>query len=231
MRTKRSLAVPVCIASMVCSVAAGQGNRRERLETSNLTLKIQPEKEDSTNFTIWRWPVAGSDIESLVPPDARNRWFGFEWKGPWSMVLDGFCVVGQDGTQVTIGVFDEVRGVPVGASAVASKGYKTNWSDCRPSPSVSAAVSTTASLKLGTTDGKLVRLFGEPESRSGDSLVWRWPWRCGHELDYEGEEYRVKSGRLSVHLDRDKKVVYFEVSGADEVQPEYVGPRQFPPPG
>jgi hypothetical protein len=220
MREKSLLAVVVCIASVVCSLAAGQGNRKKWLETSNLTLMIQPESEDSTNFTIWRWPIGGSDVESLVPPDERTHWSGFEWKGPWSMVLDGFCVVRRDGTQVTIGEFDEVRGVPVGVFAVAAKGYKTNWSDCRPSPVVSAGVSTTASLKLGMTDGKLVKLFGEPKSRSGDSLVWRWPWRCGHELDYEGEEYRVKSGRLSVHLDRDKKVVYFEVSGADEVEPE-----------
>jgi hypothetical protein len=217
MRTKRSLAVSVCIASMVCGLAAGQGNRREHLDTSNLTLMMQPKKEDSTNFTIWRWPVGDGDVESLVPPDQRNRWFGFEWKGPWSSVLDGFCVVGQDGTQVTIGEFDEVRGVPVGVFAVAARGYKTNWPDCRPSPVVTAGVSTTAGLKLGITEDEVIKLFGNPTSKSGSTLVWRWPWRCAYELDYEGEEYRVKSGRLSVHLDRDKKVVYFEVSGADEV--------------
>lgn len=206
-----------CIASLFCSLAAGQGNRRNRLETSNLTLKIQPEKEDSTNFTIWRWPVAGSDVESLVPPDERKRWFGFEWKGPWSMVLDGFCVVGRDGTQVTIGEFDEVRGVPVAVFAVAAKGYKTNWSDCRPSPVVSAGVSTAAGLKMGLTEDEVIELFGKPMSKSGSTLVWRWPWPCT-ELDYNGEIYHVETGRLSVGLEGGK-VAFFEVSGTDDGSP------------
>jgi hypothetical protein len=217
MRTKRSLAVSVCIASMVCSLAAGQGNRRKRLETSNLTLKIQPEREDSTNFTLWRWPYPGSDVDSLVPRENRKRWFGFEWKGAWSMVVAGSCLVGRDGTRVAIGQFDEVRGIPVAVFAVAAKRYRTNWSDCQPSPVVSAGVATAAGLKLGLTEDEVIKRFGKPTSKSGSTLVWRWPWPY-MELDYNGETYHVKTGRLSVGLEGGR-VVFFEVSGADDVSP------------
>jgi hypothetical protein len=217
MGTKRSLAVSVCIASMFCSMAAGQGNTKKLLETSNLTLMIEPKSETGTNFTIWRWPVDESDIENLVPPDERNRWTGFDWKGPWSLDLDAYCVVGRDGTQVAIAEFDGVRGTPVAAFAVASRGYKTGWSDCRPSPSVSAGVTTAAGLKMGLTEDEVIKLFGKPTSKSGSTLVWHWPWPYT-ELDYNGETYHVKTGRLSVGLEGGR-VVFFEVSGADDVSP------------
>jgi hypothetical protein len=217
MRTKWSLAVLVCITTMFCGLAAGQSNWRKSLETSNLTLMMQPESEDSTNFTIWRWPYPGSDVDSLVPRENRKRWFGFEWKGAWSMAVEGSCLVGRDGTRVAIGQFDEVRGIPVAVFAVAAKGYKTNWSDCRPSPVVSAGVSTAAGLKMGLTEEEVIKLFGKPMSKSGSTLVWRWPWPCT-ELDYNGDTYQVKTGRLSVGIEGGR-VVFFEVSGTDDGSP------------
>jgi hypothetical protein len=148
----------------------------------------------------------------------------FVWLGPWGATPDksemsGECFVGADGTKVALGFFDDIRGTPLGVFAVAATGHKTTWSaSCAPSKMVNAIVQTAAGLKLGLTELQLISLFGEPTSRSAGQLAWRWPWP-NLERDYSGDAFRVKEGRLTVHLEQGK-VVYFEVSGADGVEPE-----------
>lgn len=216
--SSRTWLIAVLATALPCIAQPGRSGVRRVLRTTNLTLQFQPRRNSGLSFSVWRWPYPGLDVDRL---GSQNQAL-FVWLGPWGRTPDksemsGFCFVGTDGTKVALGFFDDIRGTPLGIFAVAAEGYKASWSaSCAPSKLVSAIVQTAAGLKLGLTERALTSLFGEPTTRSGNSLVWRWPWGCA-ERDYNGEPYRVRQGRMTVVL-AEGKVVYFEVSGADEVR-------------
>jgi hypothetical protein len=212
--------IAVLAAALPCVAQPRRASGRRVLETTNLTLQFEPSRDSGLSFSIWRWPYPGADVDRL---GSESRAL-FVWLGPWGTTPDksemsGECFVGADGTKAALGFFDDIRGTPLGVFAVAARGYKTAWStSCAPSKRVSAIVQTAAGLKLGLTEPQLISLFGEATSRSAEQLVWRWPWP-NMERDYNGDAFRVKEGRLTVGLEQGK-VVYFEVSGADDVEPE-----------
>lgn len=212
--------IAVFAAVLPCIAQPGRGSGRRALETTNLTLQFQPRRDSGLSYNVWRWPFPGDDTDRLGSLSKSI----FTWLGPWGRTEDtsqmsGQRYIGTDGTQVALGFFDDIRGTPLGVFAAATRDHRTPWSGwCAPSKMVSAAIQTAAGLKLGLPEQELISLFGDPTSRSGGSLVWRWPWPCV-ERDYNGAPYRVKQGRMTVVLAKGK-VVYFEVSGADDVQPE-----------
>lgn len=213
--------IAVLAAALPCVAQPTRAGFRRVLETTNLTLQFQPNRGSGLSFSVWRWPFPGMGIGRL----GSYRKSIFTWVGPWGKTpetseMSGDCYAGADGVRVALGFFDDIRGTPLGVFAVAGKGYEPAWGagGCAPSRMVGAFIQTAAGLKLGLAQRKLVALFGEPTSRSGDRLTWRWPWPCV-ERDYNGEPFRVKGGRMTVVL-AEGRVVYFEVSGADNVGPE-----------